>query len=74
VNEIRRARKARAVKSIGWWVFLGLGALTLIEYLVAVEVEFNMFWLTQIAVVKAGLIAYYFMHVARSWSRGGEEH
>lgn len=74
MNEIRRARKAREAKSIGWWVFLGLGALTLIEYLIAVEVGFNLLWLAQIAAVKAALIAYYFMHVARSWSRRGEEH
>jgi cytochrome c oxidase subunit IV len=74
VSEVRERAKAERAKAIGWWVFGGLGLLTAIEYLVAVEVGFNLFWLTQIAALKAGLIAYYFMHIARAWARGGEGH
>ena len=74
MSEQRDERRARQASNIGWIVFAGLGALTLFEYGVAVAVGFNMFWLAQIAAVKAGLIAWYFMHIARSWSSAGEDH
>lgn|GEM_PF-801034 len=74
MNDERKQRRARASKSIGWIVFGGLGTLTLFEYAVAITVGFNVFFLVQIAAVKAGLIAWYFMHIARSWSGAEEEH
>jgi caa(3)-type oxidase subunit IV len=51
-------------------VFLALAVFTIVEYFVAQEVASPLVPLFLIAAVKAGLILWYFMHVARSW-RGG---
>ncbi|HVP05562.1 MAG TPA: cytochrome C oxidase subunit IV family protein [Dehalococcoidia bacterium] len=56
----------------GRFVFLVLAVLTAVEYLIAIEVGPNLPILIGIAVYKAGLILWYFMHVARAW-RGEEE-
>jgi caa(3)-type oxidase subunit IV len=52
-------------------VFLALAVFTVIEYLVAQEVGSPLAPLFVIAAIKAGLILWYFMHVARSWRGGG---
>lgn len=63
---------ASAVRT-GWVIFLALALLTLIEYIIAISLEANLPIIIAIAVVKAGLIAYYFMHIVRAWSGGEEE-
>ena len=57
----------------GWVIFLALALATLVEYIVAVSLEANLPIIIAIAVVKAGLISYYFMHIVRAWSSGEEE-
>jgi caa(3)-type oxidase subunit IV len=65
-------RTARAVRT-GAVVFLALAVLTVIEYLIAIEVQLNMPALVVIAIAKAAAIVYYFMHVVRAWrAHGGE--
>jgi caa(3)-type oxidase subunit IV len=63
---------ASAVKT-GWVVFLALALLTVVEYIVAVALEANLPIVIAIAMAKAGLITYYFMHIVRAWSSGQEE-
>ncbi len=57
---------------IGWLVFLGLAVLTVVEFIVAITVTSNLPFLIVFALMKAGLIMYYFMHLLRLW-RGEEE-
>ncbi len=57
---------------IGWMMFLGLAVLTLVEYVIAVTLDANLPIVIAIALMKACLIVYYFMHVLRVW-RGREE-
>jgi len=53
---------------LGWIVFIGLGILTLVEFWVATTVNGNVIpYLAVIALVKAGLVIQYFMHVAQLW-------
>ncbi len=56
----------------GWVVFLWLAVLTAVEFVVAVTVDANLPIMVVIALLKAGLIVYYFMRVRRIW-RGEEE-
>jgi ABC-type phosphate transport system permease subunit len=56
----------------GWQAFIALAWLTLIEYIVAVATSYNIVLLVLIALAKVGLIAWFFMHVARVG--GHEEH
>ena len=63
---------ARAVRT-GWVIFLALALATLVEYIIAVTLEANLPIIIAIAVVKAGLIGWYFMHIVRAWSGGEEE-
>ena len=56
----------------GWVVFLWLAVLTAVEFIVAVTVDANLLIMVGIALLKAGLIVYYFMRVFRIW-RGEEE-
>jgi len=58
---------------LGWWVFIGLAIVTLIEYVIAIALSLNLFFLTQIAVLKAGLIIVYFMRIGRVFERTEEE-
>jgi len=58
---------------IGWWIFIGLAIVTLIEYGIAIALSINLFFLAQIAVLKAGLIAVYFMHIGRAFERPEED-
>lgn len=58
--------------SIGLVVVLVLAVATIIEYVIAIEVDKNLPVLIVIAFFKAGLILYYFMHIVRAWA--SEEH
>ena len=55
-----------------WIVGLILAALTIVEFLIAVNFENNLGYLTAFALAKAALIVYYFMHMYRLWRT--EEH
>jgi hypothetical protein len=65
--------ETNGLSRIGWWVFIGLAIVTLIEYGVAIALSLNLFFLTQIAVLKAGLIIVYFMRIGRAFQRTEEE-
>ena len=57
----------------GLMVLIVLGALTAIEYVIAVAMESGaMAFLVVIGVVKAALILYYFMHIAQLWRQEEE--
>ena len=58
--------------SRGLIVFLILAVLTAVEYAIAKQVDQNIPPLAVIALIKAGLIVWYFMHVVRAW-RSHEE-
>ena len=48
-------------------IFIVLAVLTAVEYAIATQMEANLIPLILIAQVKAALIIWYFMHVARTW-------
>ncbi len=48
-------------------VFVALAALTLIEFFIAINLESPAVPLFIIALIKAGLIVNYFMHIYRLW-------
>lgn len=50
---------------IGWWVFVGLAILTVIEFVLGAYVERALTYLIFTALIKAGLIIYYFMHISQ---------
>ncbi len=52
---------------LGTIVFLVLAVLTGVEYAVATQVHQNIIPLILMAQVKAVLILWYFMHIARAW-------
>jgi caa(3)-type oxidase subunit IV len=58
----------------GWLVFGLLAVLTVVEYIIAVSLDANLPVIMAIAVAKAALILWYFMHVARLWLGGGGGH
>ncbi len=65
-----RTRRLRT----GWLVFAGLAVLTAIEYVLSLSLRPNTPYLAVTALVKAGLIVAYFMHVAQLWrAEGGHE-
>ena len=70
---MKKAHSGKGASRIGWWIFIGLAIVTAIEYVIAVEFNINLFFLAQIAVLKAGLIAVYFMHIGRAWERHEED-
>ncbi len=54
----------------GWWVFAALILLTVVEFgllLVDMPVGLFRFLLAALNLADAGLIAYYFMHIAQLW-------
>jgi caa(3)-type oxidase subunit IV len=59
--------KKRAGYRQGIVVFIALAVLTAIEYLVALNLSNPAVPLVIIALVKAGLIVQYFMHIYRLW-------
>ena len=56
-----------------WVVGIILTVLTIVEYIIAVEMHDNFIPLAVIALVKAVAIVYYFMHFYRLW-RAQEAH
>jgi cytochrome c oxidase subunit 4 len=60
------ARKA-AYRS-GLYVLIGLAVLTVLEFVIAAALEGSAVFLFVIALVKAGLIVQYYMHLNQSWS------
>ncbi len=62
-----------AAQRLGLVVIVILGALTAIEWFVGTGLDRNIVPLAIIAVVKAAMIVWYFMHVFRLW-RGEEAH
>lgn len=56
-------------KRTGWLVIAGLAVLTGVEFWLSSAVRPALPYLTFIALVKAGLIIYYFMHVAQVWTQ-----
>ena len=56
----------------GWVVGGILAVLTIIEYVIAVEMpKGNLVPLAVIAVIKGWLIVQYFMHIQDLWKQGG---
>ena len=51
----------------GTWTFLALMVLTIIEFAVAVALDASVIMLFLIALVKAALIVWVFMHIYRLW-------
>ncbi|MFQ5857086.1 MAG: cytochrome C oxidase subunit IV family protein [Anaerolineae bacterium] len=69
--EVKKASKLR----LGWIVIVVLGVLTAVEYWIAVSLHSNPLpYLAVIALIKAGLIAQYFMHMAQLWRGEEGEH
>mgnify|MGYP005833607227 CR=1 FL=1 len=65
-------QQQRVAQRLGVIVILVLAALTAIEYAVAVAVPGTTIpYLALIAIAKAALIAYYFMHIYHLWRREG---
>jgi cytochrome c oxidase subunit 4 len=60
----------RAAYQRGLFVFVGLAVLTLIEFGIAIWIG-SVIFLFLIALLKAGLILQYYMHLGKVW--GGEE-
>ncbi len=61
VNDLRK----KAFRQ-GWIIFIALLVLTAVEFVVGVYMN-SMVLLLVIALVKAALIVYYFMHIYRPW-------
>ncbi len=58
---------------IGVVVFIALFVLTVVEYAVAISLSNNLVPLIVFALLKGGLIVYYFMHVMAMWREKEEE-
>ena len=50
---------------IGIYAFIILAILTIIEYIIAVSMTGTVLYLSIIALAKAGVIAYYVMHISQ---------
>lgn len=55
----------------GMWTFVALMVLTIVEYVVAVNLGASTILLFLIALVKAALIVWVFMHISRLWHEEG---
>jgi hypothetical protein len=56
---------------LGMAAFVLLAILTAVEYAIATQMEDNLIPLLLIVQVKAAMIIWYFMHVARTWMGQG---
>jgi hypothetical protein len=65
-------KKAAAYRQ-GVLVFIGLAVLTGLEFWVSLATDGSATFLFIIALLKAGIIAHFFMHIYRLW-RTEEEH
>lgn len=70
---MEKTSKANSNLRRGVMVFMGLAALTAIEYGIAV-LEATPIFLWSIALVKAGLVLWFFMHLFRVFGVDEEEH
>ncbi len=71
LDPARRRRRSVAYRT-GAAVLLGLAVLTAVEYGIAMAIHSNVLpYLALIALIKAGLIVQYFMHVTQLWRREG---
>lgn len=69
-NQLEQKKKAEYRQNL--FIFLALVLLTLIEFFVAINLDDPRVLLVIIALVKAGLIVQFFMHIYRLWRP--EEH
>lgn len=51
---------------LGWIIFIILVVLTVVEFFVGLW-SGSFVWLSLLALAKAGLIVYFFMHIYRLW-------
>jgi len=51
----------------GWIIFVALLVLTAVEYVIGIQENASAVALFIIALIKATLIAYFFMHIYRLW-------
>jgi len=65
--------KKTAAYRQGVWVFIGLAILTIVEFYVSSIFNGSAPLLFIIAILKAGIIANFFMHIYRLW-RTEEDH
>jgi caa(3)-type oxidase subunit IV len=73
VEETKQSdQKKKAEYRQNFFVFLVLVVLTLIEFFVAINLDDSTVLLLIIALVKAGIIVQFFMHIYRLWRP--EEH
>lgn len=61
----------RQLVRLGLVVVAGLALLTLLEYIVAVQVDANLAFLLPFVFAKSLLILQYFMHIRQLWDEGG---
>jgi len=72
-REMRRALAARRRDArVGRWMVLFLAVGTIVEYAIAVAVDWNFPLMVAINVVEAAAIMAYFMHLPSAW-RGGHD-
>jgi cytochrome c oxidase subunit 4 len=67
------ADKKRAAYRQGVYVFIFLAVLTIAEFFVSAATDGSVTFLMIIALLKAGIIANFFMHIYRLW-RTEEDH
>jgi cytochrome c oxidase subunit 4 len=60
--------KRKAAYRSGIYVLVGLAVLTALEFAIAAALEGSAVFLFVVALVKAGLIIQYYMHLNRAWS------
>jgi heme/copper-type cytochrome/quinol oxidase subunit 4 len=51
----------------GWIIFIALLVLTLVEYFLGIQENASTVALFIVALIKAALIVYFFMHIYRLW-------
>ncbi len=64
--------KKKSIYGQGVKVFIGLMLLTIVEYYIAQLPGGAITLLFIVALIKAGMIIHYFMHVSSLWSEEGE--
>ena len=65
--EIADVELLRAKRRLGVQVAAWLGALTVVEYLIAVSLSSPLLWLLPFVAAKGWLIMRYFMHIRDLW-------
>lgn len=64
-NQMETQKKQEYRRNL--YVFLAIAALTIVEFAIALNLENALVPLMLIALIKAGLIVQFFMHVYRLW-------